>query len=373
MAGQKNITNMVKYMGFSSSSSGPGLGLLLTEGMSLKSLAVSSDTISAAHTINFCTPVPNDAFNCPGNVPATKDCGVFTKDFKNFPLDDPPSGGPCVNPIRISPSEMAYIFLQLNNYIGSGTIDIVWRNKDTGTQFFPFSWNVPACGGNCTNMYWYVWVWAFVGHFDWEINVPGNYQVIINTTWGNATVDFTVIDTSCVPDWQCELPLNGYEYDGCGNRRANAACNPAPPQTGTINITGCGNVFVGQTCQLTAVCKDANGVITNPPLTWKSSTPTIATISASGLVTAISPGFVNFTASSQGYTDSTISRFIQQPYKEATLVSCQWPTGTLVLGQPYELVILVNQGSITEGYKIVFSGGYTGDSTPFMVTAGTGQ
>ncbi|MDD3813324.1 MAG: hypothetical protein PHZ02_01650, partial [Desulfocapsaceae bacterium] len=42
-------------------------------------------------------------------------------------------------------------------------------------------------------------------------------------------------------------------------------------------------------------------------------------------------------------------------------------------GQPYELVILVNQGSITEGYKIVFSGGYTGDSTPFMVTAGTGQ
>jgi len=25
----------------------------------------------------------------------------------------------------------------------------------------------------------------------------------------------------CTSNWQCELPLNGYEYDGCGNRRLN--------------------------------------------------------------------------------------------------------------------------------------------------------
>ncbi len=31
---------------------------------------------------------------------------------------------------------------------------------------------------------------------------------------------------SCVPNWQCETPLNGYENDGCGNRRLNTACNP---------------------------------------------------------------------------------------------------------------------------------------------------
>lgn len=31
---------------------------------------------------------------------------------------------------------------------------------------------------------------------------------------------------SCIPDWQCETPLNGYEFDGCGNRRTNTICNP---------------------------------------------------------------------------------------------------------------------------------------------------
>lgn len=31
---------------------------------------------------------------------------------------------------------------------------------------------------------------------------------------------------SCIPNWQCELPLNGYENDGCGNRRLNSSCNP---------------------------------------------------------------------------------------------------------------------------------------------------
>lgn len=32
----------------------------------------------------------------------------------------------------------------------------------------------------------------------------------------------------CVPNWQCETPLNGYESDGCGNRRYSAACEPEP-------------------------------------------------------------------------------------------------------------------------------------------------
>jgi len=32
----------------------------------------------------------------------------------------------------------------------------------------------------------------------------------------------------CIPNWQCEQPLNGYEADGCGNRRLNTTCNPQP-------------------------------------------------------------------------------------------------------------------------------------------------
>lgn len=47
----------------------------------------------------------------------------------------------------------------------------------------------------------------------------------------------TATPPACVPNWQCEQPLNGYESDGCGNRRTNSACNPPPPiTTYTINI-----------------------------------------------------------------------------------------------------------------------------------------
>jgi len=34
------------------------------------------------------------------------------------------------------------------------------------------------------------------------------------------------IEEPCVPNWQCDIPLNGYESDGCGNRRYNTACEP---------------------------------------------------------------------------------------------------------------------------------------------------
>ena len=36
----------------------------------------------------------------------------------------------------------------------------------------------------------------------------------------------------CIPSWQCDVPFNGYEDDGCGNRQLNAACNP--PETASI-------------------------------------------------------------------------------------------------------------------------------------------
>ena len=38
----------------------------------------------------------------------------------------------------------------------------------------------------------------------------------------------------CIPNWQCDQPLNGYELDGCGSRRPNTVCSaiiipPLPP------------------------------------------------------------------------------------------------------------------------------------------------
>jgi len=59
-------------------------------------------------------------------------------------------------------------------------------------------------------------------------------------------------------------------------------------------------------------------------------------------------------------------------YREAALVSCIFPVN-VIAGQTYQVTITVNQGSLTENYKLVFSGDLAGESIPFTVNAGTGQ
>jgi len=36
-------------------------------------------------------------------------------------------------------------------------------------------------------------------------------------------------DKICTPSWKCNTPLDGFEYDGCGNIKANSLCNVPPP------------------------------------------------------------------------------------------------------------------------------------------------
>src|SRR5688572_16664765 len=57
----------------------------------------------------------------------------------------------------------------------------------------------------------------------------------------------------------------------------------------------------GQTQQLTATLRDAGGaVLTGRTITWTTSAPTVATVSSSGLVTAVASGTATITATSEG-------------------------------------------------------------------------
>ena len=51
---------------------------------------------------------------------------------------------------------------------------------------------------------------------------------------GSYSQSFYITEGTCVPNWQCELPLNGYESDGCGNRKPNPICNPTCPNLEAI-------------------------------------------------------------------------------------------------------------------------------------------
>lgn len=74
------------------------------------------------------------------------------------------------------------------------------------------------------------------------------------------------------------------------------------PDPTSVSITGEGNVALGTTLQLTGAVLPATAVQT---LTWTSSDEAIATVSAAGLVTAVSAGEVTITATST--EDDTIS------------------------------------------------------------------
>lgn len=62
-----------------------------------------------------------------------------------------------------------------------------------------------------------------------------DYSGTVSVVTGQTAAVTATLIVACVPVWKCEIPLNGYETDGCGNRRANPACNP--PQIGNISFT----------------------------------------------------------------------------------------------------------------------------------------
>jgi uncharacterized protein YjdB len=64
------------------------------------------------------------------------------------------------------------------------------------------------------------------------------------------------------------------------------------------------DVSVGGTLQLAAVPRDAGGNALDRPVAWSTSDPAIATVSATGLVTAVATGTVTITATSQGKAGS---------------------------------------------------------------------
>ncbi len=63
------------------------------------------------------------------------------------------------------------------------------------------------------------------------------------------------------------------------------------------------NMFVGQTLSLTATTKDAAGnTLTGRPVTWASSSPSVATVSSTGQVAGVTQGSATITATSESKT-----------------------------------------------------------------------
>ena len=78
---------------------------------------------------------------------------------------------------------------------------------------------------------------------------------------------------------------------------------PLPQSVATVQVTPSSSTLasVGQTVQLNATARDASGnTIAGKTFTWSTSDPGVATVSSSGLVTAVAGGDATITATSDG-------------------------------------------------------------------------
>ena len=96
---------------------------------------------------------------------------------------------------------------------------------------------------------------------------------------------------------------------------AGVTVTPVPVASVSVSLAA-STLTVGATTQATATLKDANGnVLTGRGVIWASSNTTVATVSTSGVVTAVSAGTASITASSEGQSGSVGVRLLQ----------CLWP------------------------------------------------
>jgi uncharacterized protein YjdB len=79
------------------------------------------------------------------------------------------------------------------------------------------------------------------------------------------------------------------------------------PPVATVTVAGVASLAPGAVSGFTATLRDAAGAaLSNRAITWTSSDPNVAAVSASGTVTAITPGTTTITASSEGKSGSAV-------------------------------------------------------------------
>ena len=98
-----------------------------------------------------------------------------------------------------------------------------------------------------------------------------------------------------------------------------------------------------QTQQLTATTKDADGVVlTGRTVTWTTSNPAVATVSTSGLVTAVAPGTATITATSEGKTGTSTITVTAAPVASVTVAPS---TASIVVAATQQLTATLKDGS----------------------------
>lgn len=138
------------------------------------------------------------------------------------------------------------------------------------------------------------------------------------------------------------------------------------PVASILVTPGNKSLLVEESFQLNAETRDAGGnVLTGRPITWSSNNEGVATVSASGLVTALSPGGAIITATSEGRSSPASITVTAIPVASIDL---QPNTQTLVVGQTAQLQAqpLDAQGNPLVGRVVLY---FTNNASVATVTS----
>lgn len=134
----------------------------------------------------------------------------------------------------------------------------------------------------------------------------------------------------------------------------NMTVAPTPVSTIDVNA-GTGSVIVGRTLALVATTKDAQGAtLTGRTVTWSSAATSVATVSASGLVTGVTAGSANITATSEGRT-ATVTITVAPVPVNTVVVSV--PNVTMALNSSQQATAVASDaaGNVLAGRVITWS------------------
>ncbi|HEX8395784.1 MAG TPA: M6 family metalloprotease domain-containing protein [Longimicrobium sp.] len=144
------------------------------------------------------------------------------------------------------------------------------------------------------------------------------------------------------------------------------AGSPATPVNTVVVSPGTASVSAGTTRQLTAALYDANNVLlTGRAVTWSSSAPSLATVSSTGLVTALAQGGpVTITATSEGKSGQSAVT-VTAAVTPGTLITSGVPVTNIGATYPNEVLYRIAVPAGATMLTVTTSGG-SGDADLYV-------
>src|SRR5437868_8083950 len=152
-----------------------------------------------------------------------------------------------------------------------------------------------------------------------------------------------------------------------GGQAGTTALTVIPSVAAVVLSPSPANVVIGSTLRLTAETRDANGaVLSGRSVSWSSAASSIASVSASGVVTAISIGDATITATSEGKSGTSAITVVPVP---VAIVTVSLASTSIIAGQTTQATATTRDtaGTILSGRTISWSSG-----NPAIATVSSG-